>query len=40
MLWIGLQRQNKALDPMEKDVDKLNDRLKQSTGRTRRLLGK
>uniref|UniRef100_A0A7N1A4C5 t-SNARE coiled-coil homology domain-containing protein n=1 Tax=Kalanchoe fedtschenkoi TaxID=63787 RepID=A0A7N1A4C5_KALFE len=35
-----LERQNKALDPMEKDIDELNDRVNQANMRTRRLLGK
>ncbi|CAM8982199.1 unnamed protein product [Rhodiola kirilowii] len=34
-----LERQNKALDPMEKDIDEINDRVNQANRRTRRLLG-
>ncbi|KAL9674322.1 hypothetical protein QQ045_030594 [Rhodiola kirilowii] len=35
-----LERQNKALDPMEKDIDEINDRVNQANRRTGRLLGK
>uniref|UniRef100_A0A7N0T1K5 t-SNARE coiled-coil homology domain-containing protein n=1 Tax=Kalanchoe fedtschenkoi TaxID=63787 RepID=A0A7N0T1K5_KALFE len=35
-----LERQKDALDPMEKDIDELNDRVNQANRRTRRLLGK
>lgn len=35
-----IERQNKALDPLQDDVDELNFRVKNANGRARRLLGK
>ncbi|KAK1436485.1 hypothetical protein QVD17_02265 [Tagetes erecta] len=35
-----IERQNKALNPLEDDIDELNDRVRGANQRTRRLLGK
>jgi len=35
-----IYRQNKALNPLEDDIDELNDRVRGANQRTRRLLGK